>query len=63
MTFSRNPRSFIRGQAHALPSLPKVGAVCLNRARADLCGGRGVTCVPTAIELGTDGPRPFYARP
>ena len=28
---------------------PKVGAVCGNPARTDLCGGRGVTRVPTAI--------------
>ncbi len=27
----------------------KVGAVCLNRARTDLCGGRAVMRVPTAI--------------
>src|SRR5262249_59067051 len=50
MTSSRNPRSFTHGQAFALPSLPKVGAVCLNWARTDLCGGRRVTCVPTAIQ-------------
>src|SRR5262245_15976528 len=49
MTSSRNPRSFIHGRAFALPSPPKVGAVCLNWARTDLCGGRRVTCVPTAI--------------
>src|SRR5215468_4358614 len=49
MTSSRNPRSFTHGQACALPSPPKVGAVCLNGARTDLCGGRRVTCVPTAI--------------
>src|SRR5262249_22657245 len=52
MTSSRNPRSFTHGQAFALPSLPKVGAVCLNWARTDLCGGRRVTCVPTAIHGG-----------
>ena len=28
---------------------PAVGAVCLKRARTDLCGGRLVTAVPTAI--------------
>jgi len=28
---------------------PKVGAECLNWARSDLCGGRGVIPVPTAI--------------
>src|SRR5215475_9712161 len=49
MTSSRNPRSFTHGQACALPSPPKVGAVCLNGARTELCGGRRVTCVPTAI--------------
>jgi hypothetical protein len=30
--------------------LPKVGAVCPNRARTDLCGGRSVMGVPTAIQ-------------
>src|ERR1035437_6346665 len=29
---------------------PEVGAVCLNWARTDLCGGREVTRVPTAIK-------------
>jgi hypothetical protein len=29
---------------------PKVGAVCLNRARTVLCGGRSVMSVPTAIQ-------------
>ena len=29
MTFSRNPTSFIRGQAFASPSPPSVGAVCM----------------------------------
>ncbi len=33
----------------ASPSLLEVGAVCGNSARTDLCGGRGVTRVPTAI--------------
>ena len=28
--------------------VPEVGAVCLNWARTDLCGGREVTRVPTA---------------
>ena len=28
---------------------PEVGAGCLNWACPDLCGGRGVTRVPTAI--------------
>ena len=31
-----------------LPSIPEVGAVCGKAARTDLCGGRGVTRVPTA---------------
>ncbi|MGO1080989.1 hypothetical protein, partial [Inquilinus sp. CA228] len=30
---------------------PKVGAVCLNRARTDLCGGRPAMGVPTAIRI------------
>src|SRR3974377_1927824 len=49
MTFSRNPKPFIHVQAFASPLPPKVGAVCLNRARTDLCGGRRVISVPTAI--------------
>jgi hypothetical protein len=28
---------------------PKVGAVCGNPARTDLCGGRSAMTVPTAI--------------
>ena len=32
---------------------PKVGAVCPNWARTDLCGGREVTRVPTAKVVGT----------
>lgn len=28
--------------------IPKAGAVCGNSARTDLCGGQGVTSVPTA---------------
>ena len=40
-----------------MPSPPKVGAVCLNRARTDLRRGRWVTCVPTAIsEVEHDAP-------
>jgi hypothetical protein len=31
-----------------LPFGPEVGAVCGKAARTDLCGGRGVTRVPTA---------------
>src|SRR5262245_18455256 len=38
-----------RTEGFASPSLPKVGAVCINWARTDLRGGRRVTCVPTAI--------------
>ncbi len=30
---------------------PKVGAVCLNRARTDLCGGCRATGIPTAIAV------------
>ena len=33
---------------------PKVGARCGNTARRDLCGGRVVTRVPTAIGRGED---------
>src|SRR5439155_15482774 len=51
MTFSRNPKSFTHGRAFALPSEPKVGAVCLNWACTDLRGGRGAILVPTAILL------------
>jgi hypothetical protein len=32
---------------------PKVGAGCGNPARPDLCGGRSVTSVPTAITFGS----------
>ena len=45
-------RSIAYGRPHS-PSPPKVGAVCLNWARTDLCGGRRVTCVPTAIQKGS----------
>src|SRR5215210_1479772 len=34
---------------HVCRQLPKVGAECPNRARSDLCGGRSVMGVPTAI--------------
>lgn len=40
---------------------PEVGAGCLNWARPDLCGGRVVTCVPTAIPFGGPGD-PFFLR-
>ncbi len=41
---------------------PKVGAECLNWARSDLCGGRGVTRVPQSPQvrhavLGNDSSR------
>src|SRR5215203_123912 len=32
---------------------PKVGAECPNRARSDLCGGRSVMGIPTAIKPST----------
>src|SRR6185295_8894560 len=51
MTFSRNPESFIPGRAFASPLPPKVGAVCLNGARTDLCGWRGVTRVPCTLQI------------
>jgi hypothetical protein len=34
----------------ALPSLPKVGARCVNCARRDLCGGCAVMRIPTAMQ-------------
>jgi hypothetical protein len=34
---------------HVCRQTPKVGAVCPNRARTDLCGGRRAISVPTAI--------------
>lgn len=33
---------------------PKVGAVCGNSARTDLCGGRSAMSVPTANSLMSD---------
>ena len=33
---------------YAIAPLPEARAVCSNSASADLCGGRGVTVVPTA---------------
>ena len=43
--------------------IPEAGAVCGNSARTDLCGGRGVTSVPTATQVpardaGTTAKRP-----
>lgn len=32
--------------------IPEAGAVCVNCARTDLCGGRGVTSVPTVTNSG-----------
>ena len=40
ITSSRYPRSFIHGLTFASPSQLKVGAVCLNWARTDLCWRR-----------------------
>src|SRR3954452_23374249 len=40
---------------------PKVGAECPNWARSDLCGGRSVMSVPTAIPGAREDARP--ARP
>jgi RNA-directed DNA polymerase len=34
---------------HACRQISEVGAECVNRARSDLCGGRSVMSVPTAI--------------
>jgi transposase len=34
--------------------IPEVGPVCGNSARTDLCGGRGVTSVPTATSSVTE---------
>ena len=36
--------------------IPEAGAVCGNSARTDLCGGRGVTSVPTATGAPTITP-------
>src|SRR5829696_9825427 len=38
---------------HVCRQTPKVGAECPNRARSDLCGGRSVMGVPTAIKRNT----------
>src|SRR5712691_2691554 len=40
------------------PVGPEVGAVCGKAARTDLCGGRGVTRVPTATVSEMRGPIP-----
>jgi hypothetical protein len=40
-------------------STPKVGAICPNCARMDLCGGGEVTRVPTAIVIGRSSNRRF----
>ena len=39
----------IRQAASLRRQTPEVGAECPNRARSDLCGGRSVMGVPTAI--------------
>ena len=41
--------SFIPGRSSALPSHTQGGSRVPNRARSDLCGGRSVMGVPTAI--------------
>ena len=43
--YGRPVRQVLTGR----PSSPAAGAVCPNRARTDLCGGRPVMGVPTAI--------------
>ena len=43
------PASFTHGRAALCRQTPKVGAGCLNCARPDLCGGRPVTGISTAI--------------
>ena len=41
-----------RGRADDWPSTrPKGGAVCVKRARTELCGGSGATRFPTAIQV------------
>ena len=45
--------------AYTLPSSPEVGARCLNWARRVLCGGRTVTCVPTATGPSSQGRSPL----
>ncbi len=43
--------------------IPEAGAVCGNSARTDLCGGRGVTSVPTATFVLTCNPlRPRFGQ-
>jgi hypothetical protein len=44
--FSRVGPRTVRSVCH---QTPEVGAVCLNRARTVLCGGRSAMSVPTAI--------------
>jgi group II intron reverse transcriptase/maturase len=43
------PKSFTLGRTSASPSHTRGGSVCGSSARTDLCGGRPVTGVPTAI--------------
>ena len=45
---TENPSSLARCALRR--QTPEVGAGCLNWASPDLCGGRGVTRVPTAIK-------------
>ena len=42
--------------------IPEAGAVCGNSARTDLCGGRGVTSVPTATRHHAGSHRTSRAR-
>ena len=41
---------------------PEAGAVCGNSARTDLCGGRGVTSVPTATLSSKEKKKPAQRR-
>ena len=42
--------------------IPEAGAVCGNSARTDLCGGRGVTSVPTATRLFASPLLPYHGK-
>ena len=56
---ARKKERFTDPSSMALATLcrqtPKVGAVCPNRARTDLCGGYRVTGIPTAIDWDRSG--------
>jgi hypothetical protein len=48
--FSRDPGAGAHTASRSLRRpTPEVGAVCLNGARTDLCGGHSAMSVPTAI--------------